>query len=148
MEFRIGYATSDTYSDTSISHYHTWITQTTDFPSIFCQEYRRITEGTHPGCRSTWRKICSWISFIRFSVSRHCKGSDGEWRVLVLAWERLWTILPARLGDDSTDNGRNNLFPPGIDMSESTGYAKSKDPVSFSVFILRGLSNLLFSLLT
>jgi hypothetical protein len=40
--------------------------------------------------------------------------------------------MPTRLEGDSTDNGRNlnNSFPPGIDMSELTGYAKSKDPVS------------------
>ena len=40
-------------------------------------------------------------------------------------------IIPTRPEGDSTDNGRNNSFPPGIDMSELTGYAKSKDPVSF-----------------
>ena len=34
-------------------------------------------------------------------------------------------IMPARLEGDSTDNGRNNAY-----MSELTGYAKSKDPVS------------------
>ena len=39
-------------------------------------------------------------------------------------------IMPTRLEGDLTDNGRNNSFPPGIDMSELTGYAKSKDPVS------------------
>ena len=39
-------------------------------------------------------------------------------------------VTPTRLEGDSTDNGRNNTFPPGIDISELTGYAKSKDPVS------------------
>ena len=39
-------------------------------------------------------------------------------------------ITPTRLEGESTDNGRNNSFPPGIDMSEVTGFAKSKDPVS------------------
>ena len=44
-------------------------------------------------------------------------------------------VPPARLEGDLTDNGRNNAFPPGIDMSELTGYAKSKDPVSSFVSI-------------
>ena len=53
---------------------------------------------------------------------------------------------PTRLEGDSVDNGRNNSFPPGIDMSELTGYAKSKDPVSSCFFNLIKWSNLLFSL--
>ena len=44
-------------------------------------------------------------------------------------------VTPTRLEDVSTDNERNNTFPPGIDMSELTGYAKSKDPVSCFIAI-------------
>ena len=50
-------------------------------------------------------------------------------------------VTPTRLQGDSTDNGRNNSFPPGIDMSELTEYAKSKDPVSSFVSNSKGLSN-------
>ena len=50
-------------------------------------------------------------------------------------------VTPTRLEGDSTDNGRNNLFPSGIDTSELTGYAKSKDPVSSFGSNLKGLSN-------
>lgn len=42
-------------------------------------------------------------------------------------------VTPTRLEGDSTDNERNNSFPPGIDMSELTGFAKSKDPVRSSL---------------
>ena len=57
-------------------------------------------------------------------------------------------ITPTRLEGESTDNGRNNTFPPGIDMSEVTGFAKSKDPVSSFISMLKGLSdlNLIFNL--
>ena len=37
---------------------------------------------------------------------------------------------PPTRPDDSTDNIRNSGFPPGIDISEITGYAKSNEPVS------------------
>jgi hypothetical protein len=43
-------------------------------------------------------------------------------------------VTRTRLEGDSTDNRRSNPFPPGIDMSELTGYAQSKDPVSFFSF--------------
>jgi hypothetical protein len=46
-------------------------------------------------------------------------------------------VTPTRLEGDSTENGRNSSFPPGIDMSELTGYAKSKDPVSYFVTFLK-----------
>ena len=56
-------------------------------------------------------------------------------------------VTPTRVEGDSTDNnGRSNPFPPGIDMSELTGYAQSKDPVSFFVSIHNVYLIFLFSL--
>ena len=121
-----------------------WISQTTEFPSLstcFSQEYRRVVERTYPGCHSTWIKSAA-ESVSSVSPSVDTEGSDGEWKVFVLAGERLWT----RLGDYSTDNGRNNSFHPGIGMSESTRYAKSKDPMSSFVSIFERSILSLFSL--
>jgi hypothetical protein len=50
-------------------------------------------------------------------------------------------VPSTRLEDDLTDNRRSNSFHPGIDMSELTGYAKSKDPVSYPNTISKDLSD-------